>query len=174
MRTDKRAAKPSATPSAKSAPPASVLDVLARDHREIDRLFDQVGAAQAGAARDAAFGRLKDALVVHARLEEAIVYPALRTTSDEKLLRATSEAFAEHREVKLVLAELSRLPSGSERFAQKFAELRTRVVAHVREEEGAVFRWAREALGDPRLRALGRRVDASRPVPKAAGITGVR
>jgi hypothetical protein len=154
--------KPAAKRSEKPATSASVLDILARDHRQIDGLFDRVAAAKGHGARDAAFAALKDALTVHARLEEAIVYPALRTTSVEELLVAASQAYAEHREVKIVLAELSGLPSVSDRFAERLGELKTRVAKHVRDEEGDIFRLAKAALGIPRLHALGERVEASR------------
>lgn len=147
---------------AKAAASPSVLDLLSRDHREIERLFGRVARAKTADSRAGAFRVLQDALTSHARLEEAIVYPALRTTSVPALLVAASRAYAEHRETRILLAELAGIAPSSGRFASKLAALEDMVREHVREEEFEIFHLAKRALGLPRLRVLGGRLESCR------------
>ncbi|MGH7231893.1 MAG: hemerythrin domain-containing protein, partial [Nitrospiraceae bacterium] len=80
---------------------------------------------------------------VHAKLEEDLIYPAIRSKIDEEDLM--DEALEEHHVVHVLLAELKKLKPNSERYDAKFTVLGESVKHHIKEEEGEILPKAEEA-----------------------------
>ncbi len=155
-------------------PGADALEILKRDHDEVETLFDRYQSA-----REESNGELKEqlvaavckALTLHADIEEALFYPALRR-ADRGAADLLDEAFVEHQSLRAFVNDLaSALPD------EPFYDARVKVLSeyvkhHVKEEEGELFPLARQSGLD--LNALGRallehrgREAQPRPAPEA-------
>jgi len=135
--------------------PDSAVEVLKRDHDEVERLFDQFEDA-----KDESNTELKaqvvaaicSALAIHARIEEEIFYPAMRRDDDAQAL--VDEAAVEHRTIKDLVTELAAAAPDEALYDARVKVLSEYVKHHVKEEEGELFPLARKAELD--LEALGR------------------
>jgi hemerythrin superfamily protein len=92
--------------------------VLKADHRHVSDLFDKFEGLgdRAHKTREATVAKIIEELSVHAGIEELVFYPAIRTrlAADEE--PQVLEALEEHHVVKLVLDELEKMGSTSERY----------------------------------------------------------
>jgi hemerythrin superfamily protein len=144
-------------------------DLLARDHRTVRDLFLEFERTPLGDAstRQELFERIVDELEVHARAEEEIFYPAVRTAS-----RRVDDAEAGHRHLRAVIGEVEAHEPESSEFTAAVRLVKRIVLAHVMEEETGVFLDA-ERLGTQELERLGtaileRKEALSRTVGRAA------
>jgi hemerythrin superfamily protein len=138
----------------------TVIELLTDDHRAIERLFD----AYACSHDSEVALRLGDALVLHACVEEALLYPFVRTVygAGERL---ADEAEDDHERVKAFVAEAedTRGPALDE----LVSELRIDVGVHMRWEEEDLFPWLADMIDAGTLCELAERVTAfkrSQPV----------
>jgi len=137
----------------------TVIDVLTREHGEVDALFEAVRNA-APSARKRIFADLRIALGSHAIAEQTVVYPVF---GDGEVTRAlVLEAFEEHAIVRQLLDELARAGPADETWMAKLAVLQENVTNHVREEEHELFPHARLAIGPLRLQELAVEYTAAR------------
>ena len=135
--------------------PDSAVELLKKDHDEVEKLFDQFEDA-----KDESNTELKaqivaavcKALTIHAQIEEEIFYPAMRREEDANDL--VDEAAVEHQTLKGLVAELQAATPGEKLYDAKVKVLSEYVKHHVKEEEGELFPLARKA--DLDLDALGR------------------
>jgi hemerythrin superfamily protein len=73
------------------------------------------------------------------------------------------ESLEEHKQMKTVLRELSKLSAGSEKFKPKLKVLKDDVEHHaVEEEEGKVFPRIRELIDESELEQLGEELEAAK------------
>jgi hypothetical protein len=101
--------------------------------------------------KEAKDARTKDRIVrdtlreleVHAKLEETLIYPAIRREIDAD--ETMDEALEEHHVAHTLINELKRMTPGDERFAAKFTVLGESIKHHVGEEEGQMFPQAEDA-----------------------------
>ena len=132
----------------------TALDVLKSDHADVKKLFKQFENLKKNEDRDGmqqvAQAACK-ALSIHARIEEEIFYPALRSAGDAD--DALDEADVEHSHVKELVTQLETSEPGDELFEARFKVLSEYVQHHVEEEESTIFSKARKA--DLDLVALG-------------------
>ena len=148
------------------------FELLKKDHQTVAGIFDELEAGDA-AARRQTFPRLKRELDLHAHVEETIFYPALKERPETRELMP--EAYAEHNEVKLMLAELEEQldAAGEDEWLEQLTELRENVEHHVEEEEGEMFPLAQKALGREQVEQLGARMqEAKQQQPKSLGAQG--
>src|SRR4051812_15725077 len=116
------------------------ITMLKDDHKAVEQLFKRFERAgdNATAEKRRVVDSIIEALSVHAAIEEQLVYPVARATvpkTDDTVL----ESLEEHHVVKLVLAELERMPADDERFDAKVTVLIENVRHHVKEEENEFF-----------------------------------
>lgn len=139
------------------------LELLIADHRQVDDLFTRFERSGPGAQkrRQQLVDKMIESLSMHAAIEEQVFYPLARQevpdTNDEVL-----EALEEHHLVKVTLSELERLDPSDERYGAKVSVLMENVRHHVEEEENELFPEIRKALGDDRLREIGRELAAAK------------
>jgi hemerythrin superfamily protein len=162
----RRAAEP-----ARSVGRPDALQVLIADHETVSDLFDEFESlgARSHSAREQVVAKIVEELSVHAGIEEAVFYPAVRerfANSDEPMVL---EALEEHHLVKLTLSELQSMSSDSERYEAKVTVLREVVDHHVDEEETELFPKVRRAFSASELVEMGQRLDDARAMaPKRA------
>ena len=81
-------------------------------------------------------------LDIHAKLEEQLIYPAIRQEIDEDDLM--NEATEEHHLMHVLIKELFCLTPTQEIFQTKFKALGEVVKHHIKEEEGKMFAYAQK------------------------------
>jgi iron-sulfur cluster repair protein YtfE (RIC family) len=142
--------------------------LLKADHEKVAGILETIEdtSERAVKGRDELFARLKTELDLHAMIEEEIFYPALEGTEEAREI--TLEAYEEHRVVKQLLAELEAEPKDTEEWTAKFMVLKENIEHHVEEEEGELFKKARQALSEEEIETLGDRLQEAKQQNKAA------
>jgi hemerythrin-like domain-containing protein len=126
-------------------PPAIALELLKDEHAHVDRLLGEL-AAHSG---DLELTRrtLSDELDRHMRLEEQVFYPALERL--ETLASFVARLRDQHARMREAMQFLLTADVGDrDGFAAAVAHLNALFDAHVVEEQGRAFAYAREHLGD--------------------------
>jgi hemerythrin-like domain-containing protein len=145
----------------------NAIDVLKKQHREVDKLFKQSLKSEKAAERRDLMDTIKAKLEVHTKIEEEIFYPAFKEIGTKKAQEMTLEAVEEHHVVKLVLSELPKVDPEADTFQAKMTVLSELVDHHVQEEQDEMFPTAEKKLGDEALEQLGEQLTA-----RTAELTG--
>ena len=103
--------------------------------------------------REELFNRIKRELTVHEVIEEEIFYPALKEHPRAKDI--VLEGYEEHHVVDTLMGELSALPYDDETWGAKFTVMKENIEHHVEEEEGDMFKKARQVFDAAELDQLG-------------------
>jgi hemerythrin superfamily protein len=141
------------------------LELLRRDHREVERLFGLFPRATV-AQKDTFFEEIKHELDAHAAVEEELFYPALKAEGGE-LAALVERAELEHFGLETLMAAIESMQPEDPRYDARVRELADDVRKHVGEEEGRLFEMARQRLGAARLRSLGERMAARKTALRA-------
>jgi hemerythrin superfamily protein len=126
-------------------------ELLARDHRAVRDLFLQFERTPLddGSSRQDLFDRIVEELDAHAKAEEEVFYPAVRSAS-----RRIDDAEAGHAHLRGVIAGVKKHEPASSEFTAGVRLVKRIVFAHVMEEEAGVFLDA-ERMGTQALERLG-------------------
>lgn len=138
--------------------PVDVVDLIMQDHREVERLFDELKANPE--KRPNLLPVLTTLLTAHSRAEEAEVYPVAAEEAGEK--EEVSHSQQEHLEADQLLAKLAATPPESPAFDEALQNLVDAVSHHVEEEETKVLPGMRSNLSAERRAQLGDAFVASR------------
>ncbi|HEX2571358.1 MAG TPA: hemerythrin domain-containing protein [Polyangia bacterium] len=130
----------------------NAIDLLKRQHEEVRQLFEELEQTTDEDEKQALFQELADNLAAHATIEERIFYPAAYAKKTRELL---TEAVEEHLAMKRLIADLLGMLPEHENFEAKIKVLKEQVEHHVEEEEGKLFKAARQELGTEELKKLG-------------------
>lgn len=146
----------------------NAFELMKKDHKKVSELFKQLEETteRAVKTREELFGKLKQELDIHARIEETIFYPAIKEA--EETHEITLEAIEEHNVVKQLLSELDAMPVDDERWTAKLTVLKENVEHHVEEEENEMFKDARKVLSTEQVDELGARMESAKQEQKAA------
>jgi hypothetical protein len=146
-----------ATSKSRSAP-AQVQDedaqdaiaFLVTDHENVKQLFEEFEQlaedAEAEERKGALVEQICNELTVHARIEEEIFYPAVRSGIDDELLM--DEAEVEHASAKELIAQLEGMSPGDDHYDATVIVLGEYVKHHIEEEEGEMFDATRDSEVD--------------------------
>ena len=144
-----------------------VIEVLERDHREVEQMFSELETLR-GASTDEAKARRKDLtdqvtieLVRHSVAEEVLVYPQVE---DKVSPEEAEHARKEHAEAEETLHRLEKLDADDPAFDDELATLMAEIRHHIEDEEGQMFAHMRQAIDADELRKLGSRVEAFKKV----------
>jgi len=139
-----------------------VITLLKKDHKLVKNLFAEFNNLKSGKVKKKAdiIAQIKEALTVHAQVEEELVYPVFR--ENRSMQEQVSEALEEHHVTKMLLGELDALQPDGERYDAKVKVLCEYLMHHVKEEEKEMFPKAQKRLSSKRLAALGEEVEARR------------
>ncbi|MEU4291247.1 hemerythrin domain-containing protein [Kribbella sp. NPDC026596] len=138
--------------------PADVVDLIMQDHREVERLFEEL--KENPEKRPNLIPVLTTLLTAHSRAEEAEVYPVAAAEAGEK--EEVSHSQQEHIEADQLLAKLATTDPTSAEFDKALQNLVDAVSHHVEEEETKVLPGMRSNLSDERRTELGEAFVASR------------
>jgi hypothetical protein len=101
---------------------------------------------------------VKQELEVHEQIEEEIFYPALK--DHPKTRELTLEAYEEHHVVDMVMAEIEGVAYQDETWGAKFTVMKENLEHHIEEEEGEMFKQAKQVFDKDELTQLGERMAA--------------
>ncbi|MQY27787.1 hemerythrin domain-containing protein [Nocardia aurantia] len=147
-----------------------VVDLLLRQHRQVEDLLEQIPAAR-GKAKQERFRELVRLLAIHESAEEQFVHPAARRTTAGHAV--VDRRLAEEKAAKHVLAELHDLGVDHADFDEKFGAFANSVRAHAENEENEEFPALRAANSPEELHRMAERVEMAeklaptRPHPNA-------
>src|SRR5215468_2828294 len=91
----------------------NAIDLLMDQHREVEEIFDDLEEAESPEERGEICALLCDKLAIHAKIEEIVFYPGVKSEDTEDQLL---EAVEEHLQVKRVIADLLELDPSGDRF----------------------------------------------------------
>ena len=136
------------------------IALLKKDHDKVKRLLTELeSTTERGVkTRTELFATIKGELTLHEIVEEEIFYPALKAHPKAKDL--VLEGFEEHHVVDLLMSELEALDVDDETWGAKALVMKENVEHHIEEEEGEMFKQAREIFDKAELEDLGSRMDA--------------
>ncbi|MBV8773801.1 MAG: hemerythrin domain-containing protein [Deltaproteobacteria bacterium] len=144
-------------------------ELLAKDHEAVRQLFAEFESAESDDSKLDAYEDLRQQLLIHARIEEEIFYPAIREADRAKAEKQVKEALTEHQQVKQMLAQLDDMAAEVDAdFAESVKKLAQSVEHHVEEEEKDIFATARK-IGNKQLGELGDRLQQRKDELMEAG-----
>lgn len=134
---------------------ASVLDLLAQDHRALEQQLKELALTPSteAAERSERFARLQALLQAHARAEEEVLYRPLQRAAPEDIL--TLEAFEEHHVADVLLQELASSGPAGPGWTAKLRVLEELVQHHIKEEELDLFALVRNHFDAEALARMG-------------------
>jgi len=137
------------------------LELLKEDHQKVKELFEEAEGTEDQREKNRIFGEIQSELETHARIEEAVFYPAMQ--QHEELKEMVLQSIEEHRQIKTLLKEIDNLKSDSEKFEPKLKVLMENVEHHAEEEEeGKMFPKVREICSAEDLEQLGQELEAAK------------
>jgi iron-sulfur cluster repair protein YtfE (RIC family) len=139
------------------------MRILKADHREVEKLLDELADSEEGAERERMVEELVTKLSAHMEAEESIVYPPVRTEVGEE---DEEEAEIEHtlaREGLVKVQEMIEMPG----FGAAVEMLKGGISHHVEEEETQLLPELKENLDRDAWLAIG---DALVEAKQAAGL----
>lgn len=116
---------------------SSVTDMLRNDHKKVKGLFEEFEQAEDATTKQRIVETALTELEVHSKLEEELIYPAIRSEIDDEDLM--DEALEEHHVVHGLLGELKKMKASDERYDAKFTVLAENVRHHIKEEESEML-----------------------------------
>lgn len=135
-----------------------LIEQLLADHRAIRDLLKRLEKATS-TLRDPILIELGRILVIHATLEEKLLYPLLESS---KLKSDVRHAYAEHHLINVQFDEIVLLDADNPVAADKAHVLTEIVTHHLEEEEEDVFPRLESALGAEQMAALAETFPAYR------------
>ena len=135
------------------------ITLLKNDHDKVKRLLNELeSTTERGVkTRQELFATIKGELTVHETIDEEIFYPALKSHPKAKDL--VLEAYEEHHVVDQVIAELEGLDVSDETWGAKATVMKENVEHHIEEEEGEMFKQARQVFERQELEELGAQME---------------
>lgn len=130
----------------------NIYTYLKEDHQKVAALFEKIIENEHKAKRELLFSELKKELLLHSEAEHATFYKALRSHAETKEI--VRHADKEHAEVKDYLENLSEGPTDSIKWMVLLGELKYSVEHHVEEEEGEMFKKAKQVIDKEKEKKL--------------------
>jgi hemerythrin-like domain-containing protein len=109
-------------------------------------------------------------MLIHERIEEEIFYPALK--EHPKAKEIVLEGFEEHHVVDEIMGELEATDVTDEQWAAKFKVMKENIEHHIEEEEGEMFKQARQVFSADELESLGARMMELKKLGQQVGAAG--
>ena len=136
------------------------IALLKADHEKMKGLLNELEATteRGVKTRTELFATIKGELTLHEIIEEEIFYPELK--AHPKAKDVVLEAYEEHHVVDLLMGELEALDVGDETWGAKALVMKENVEHHMEEEEGDMFKKARQVFEAAELDELGQRMEA--------------
>ena len=136
------------------------MKLLKDDHEKVKKMLQELeSTTERGVkTRQELFSKVKHELTIHEAIEEEIFYPALR--EHPKTKEIALEAYEEHHVVDMVMAEIESVAFDNEQWAAKFMVMKENLEHHIEEEEGEMFKQAKQVFEKEELEHLGDQMKA--------------
>jgi len=147
------------------------LSLLRDDHGKVKKLLAELEkTTERGVkTRTELFATIKGELAVHETIEEEIFYPELKAHPKAKDI--VLEGFEEHHVVDVLMGELEAMDVDDENWGAKAIVMKENIEHHIEEEEGEMFKAARQVFDRDELEDLGRRMEQrKRSAQKELGV----
>ena len=140
------------------------LTLLKDDHDRVKKMLaeGEETTERAEKTRTELFETLKAEMMLHERIEEEIFYPALK--SHPKAKEIVLEGYEEHHVVDEIMGELEATDVTDETWSAKFKVMKENIEHHIEEEEGDMFKQARQVFDADELETLGARMQELKQV----------
>ena len=134
------------------------ISLLKADHDKVKKMLadGEETTERAEVTRTELLGKIKAEMLIHERIEEEIFYPALK--SHPKAKDIVLEGYEEHHVVDEIMGELEALAVTDETWGAKFKVMKENIEHHIEEEEGEMFKTARQVFDSDELESLGARM----------------
>jgi hypothetical protein len=138
----------------------NAITLLEEDHRKMKKLLAEADSTteRGVKTRTELLATIKQELTVHEAIEEEIFYPALK--EHPKAKEIVLEGYEEHHVVDMVMAEIEATPVDDEQWGAKLSVMKENIEHHIEEEEGEMFKQARQVFERSELERLGERMQA--------------
>ncbi|MEA2435256.1 MAG: hypothetical protein QOG54_2713 [Actinomycetota bacterium] len=138
----------------------NAIQLLEDDHKKVKKLLAQGDDTTENAVktRTELFEKLKSEMEVHETIEEEIFYPALK--EHPKAKEIVLEGYEEHHVVDTIMGELGETSVEDETWGAKFSVMKENIEHHIEEEEGDMFKKARDVFSTEELDELGAQMEA--------------
>src|ERR1700686_4520698 len=133
----------------------NAIQLLKNDHKKVEKIFSDLENKTDD--RRALFPELDRELGVHTEIEEKIFYPATKEAEPTRDL--VLESIEEHKQIKMVLADLEQTDMTTDVWGAALKVLKEDVMHHVGEEEDELFPKVRKVLSKQQLEDLGIRME---------------
>ena len=145
------------------------LSLLKADHDKVKKMLaeGEKTTERGEKTRTELFETLKAEMMLHERIEEEIFYPALKEHPKAKDI--VLEGYEEHHVVDEIMGELEATPVTDETWGAKFTVMKENIEHHIEEEEGDMFKQARQVFDADELQQLGERVAELKKVGQEIG-----
>ena len=145
----------------------NAIAMLKADHDKMKKLLTELETTTERGVKIRAelFSKIKGELTVHEIIEEEIFYPELKAHPKAKDI--VLEGYEEHHVVDVLMKELEELEVTDESWGAKALVMKENVEHHMEEEEGEMFKTARQVFDAAELDDLGKRM-AARKVSAAS------
>jgi hypothetical protein len=146
----------------------NAVTLLKEDHAKVKKMLSELEETteRATKTRTEMLTKLKQELTIHESIEEEIFYPALKEHAETREIAL--EAYEEHNVVDTIMGEIEQTPVEDETWHAKFMVMKENLEHHIEEEEGEMFKQARDVLGKETLESLGERMAARKEEGRAA------
>ena len=150
----------------------NAITLLKDDHDRVKKMLaeGEETTERAVKTRAEVFGKLKEEMLIHERIEEEIFYPALK--SHPKAKDIVLEGYEEHHVVDEIMGELETTDVSDEAWGAKFKVMKENIEHHIEEEEGEMFKQARAVFSADELEALGTRMLELKKLGQQVGAAG--
>ncbi|NLC32173.1 MAG: hemerythrin domain-containing protein [Clostridiales bacterium] len=122
-----------------------VLEQIKKEHEKFRDLIKQIEEAS-GSSKKSIFETLKMDVSAHHKAEEAVVFPDVKSKSDEDGQEIVREMIEEHNLSTYQMSLLDRTSVDNETWDAKFAVLKEVLTHHMDEEEKELFKQAKKVL----------------------------
>src|SRR3977135_3526917 len=141
------------------------IALLKRDQHEGEMLSPWLAATTERGVkiRQELFATIKGELTVHEIIEEEIFYPELKAHPKAKDI--VLEGYEEHHVVDLLMGELESLDVSDETWGAKAIVMKENIEHHIEEEEGEMFKQARQVFDRQGSRISGSKWRSERHPP---------
>ena len=136
------------------------IKLLKIDHDKVKGLLTELESTTERGIKTRAelFSTIKGELTLHEIVEEEIFYPELKAHPKAKDI--VLEGYEEHHVVDVLMSELEALDVSDETWGAKALVMKENIEHHIEEEEGEMFRQARQVFDAEELEGLGARMEA--------------
>jgi len=131
-----------------------VIELLEHDHREVEEMFAEFGAATTAADKKAITDKIIIELVRHSEAEEQAVYPVISKKVDGGKDLVEHE-IDEHTKAEKLMKQMDGMDGDDPQLGTLMDQLKTAILEHIREEETEAFPKLRQAVDADELDKLG-------------------